>query len=410
MHILLVHQIFVTPEEGGGTRHYELARYLVDKGHRVTVVASDTDYLTGKKKGKKKETREGIEIIYASTFRAVHKSFFQRAISFLCFAASSFFNALKVQNVDLIWATSPPLFQAVTTLLIAKLMRKPLIFEVRDLWIDFAEELGIVKNRVVIRIIKYIERLLYRSSDRIIVNSPGFIPFISRYVDPAKINLIPNGVLTSDFDVAGLPQSDFRSRYSLENKFVAIYLGNLGVANDIETIIEAADHLRDNGDIVFVLMGGGIRQQEIKMQVSERRLQNVLVLDTRPKSEIPLILAQVDVCIATLKDIPLFRTTYPNKVFDYMAAERPTVLAIDGVIREVIESSEGGIYVAPGDDNELSEAVLRYYRNPELKRLHGKNAKKYVKRNFERETIADGLENILLDLNKNIGIEMGKSD
>jgi hypothetical protein len=140
MHILLIHQIFVTPEEGGGTRHFELARYLAGKGHKVTIIASDVDYLTGKHKSKKTETREGIRILYARTFRSVHKNFIYRAISFLSFMVSAFLKAMSTKDVDVVWGTSPPLFQSLSALMIAKLKGKPFVFEVRDLWVDFAEE------------------------------------------------------------------------------------------------------------------------------------------------------------------------------------------------------------------------------------------------------------------------------
>jgi glycosyltransferase involved in cell wall biosynthesis len=397
MRILLIHQVFVTPEEGGGTRHYELAKYLIKKGHRVSVIASDIDYLTGKKKEKDKETKDGIEIIYASTYQTLHKNFFYRALSFLSFSLSSFIKAFKVKNVDIIWGTSPPLFQALTSFLVSKIKKIPFVFEVRDLWVDFAEELGVVKNRFAIKCMKFLEKILYRSCCRVIVNSPGFIPFIEKHTSRDKIVLVPNGVITSEFNV-GVVQNSFRAHYSLNSKFISIYLGNIGVANDIETILRAAEQLREYKDIVFVIMGGGIKKEVFKNYIFQNKLSNVLLLDSQPKSKIPEILSDIDVCIATLKNIQLFKTTYPNKVFDYMAAGKPTILAIDGVIREVIELSSGGIYVCPGNSQEIVRAIFKYYKNPELKEEHGLNARDYVKKHFEREKITDELEKILLEI------------
>ena len=122
-----------------------------------------------------------------------------------------------------------------------------------------------------------------------------------------------------------------------------------------------------------------------------------------PKSEIPNVLADVDVGIASLKNIPMFTTTYPNKVFDYMAAQKPTILAIDGVIRDVIESSGGGTYVPPGDSAALSDVILKYHGNPQLIAEHGRNARRYVKEHFEREKIADKLELIMGSLSSHAG-------
>lgn len=386
------------PKEGGGTRHYELARYLVQNGHRVTVIASSIDYLTGMKKDKKRETCEGIEIVYSSAYQAVHKSFYHRAFSFISFAISSFIEAFKIKSVDVVWGTSPPLFQSVTTLLIAQLKRRPFVFEVRDLWVDFARELGIVNNGILIKCMKVLEKLLYRFSRKIIVNSPGFIPFIERYVQREKIFLVPNAVITSDFAVAETSQGNFRNQHNLNGKFVAMYLGNIGVANDIEAILNAAEHLKGYTDIVFILMGGGIKKDTLRDFIHKNNIANVLLLDSQPKSKVPKILADADVCIATLKDIPLFRTTYPNKVFDYMAAGKPTILAIDGVIRDVIDKSSGGIYVGPGNSHEMAQAILTYYNNPGLKRKQGENAKIYVKNHFEREKVAKDLEKLFKSL------------
>ncbi len=398
MHILLIHQIFVTPNEGGGTRHYELARYLVQKGHRVSVIASSIDYLTGMKKDKKRETREGVEIVYASAYQSLHKSFFHRAFSFISFALSSFLEAFRIKNVDVVWGTSPPLFQSLTTLLIAQLKRRPFVFEVRDLWVDFARELGVVNNGFLVQCMKVMEKLLYRFSRKIIVNSPGFIPFIERYVQREKIFLVPNAVITNDFAVKETLQGNFRNQHNLNGKFIAMYLGNIGVANDIEVIISAAVHLRKYIDIIFILMGGGIKKYTFSDFIHNNNIKNILLLDSQPKSEVPKILADADVCIATLKDIPLFRTTYPNKVFDYMAAGKPTILAIDGVIRDVIEKSSGGICVKPGNSHEIAQAILAYYQDTTLRKKHGENARTYVKAHFEREKVAEELETLFKGL------------
>jgi glycosyltransferase involved in cell wall biosynthesis len=398
MHILLIHEIFVTPDEGGGTRHYELAKYLVEMGNKVTVIASDVDYLSGKKRYKRREIREGIEIIYSSTLFSVHKNFIYRALSFLSFSITSFFDALRIKNVDIVWGTSPPLFQAITAMIVAFLKRRPFIYEVRDLWIDFAKELNIVNDSLILNILKIFEGLLYKRAKKVIVNSPGFIPFIESKIKKDKIILIPNGVISKDFEVEDKKVIDFRKNLGLNDKFVIMYTGNIGVANDIECIIKSADLLRNYKDIIFLLIGGGIKKSEYVRYVKENNIDNIIFLDSFPKKEMPVVISSADVCIATLKDIPLFRTVYPNKVFDYMASGKPTILSIDGVIREVIEKAEGGIFVPPSDSKKLAEAVLFYYNNRDKIIIHGKNARNYVKKYFEREKIAKALEKYLKEI------------
>lgn len=386
--ILLIHQIFVTPDEPGGTRHYELAKSLVQQGYSVSVVASRIDYLSGKKKDKKYEIREGIEIFYCAAFQSVHSSIFFRALSFLSFSISSFWTALTVRKIDIVWGTSPPIFQAITGFIVAKIRRKKFYYEVRDLWVDFARELGVVKNPLLITPIKICEKILYRFSYKIIVNSPGFIPHIEKHVPIEKIVTVPNGVVTKDFQV--LKKGSLLRDSGIKQKFIAIYLGNLGIANDIENII-AAGKLLHQKDIAIVLMGGGIRFASLQEQIKRQELTNVYLLRPQTKSTIPIVLSEVNVGIATLKDISLFNTTYPNKVFDYMAAKVPTILAIDGAIRQVIELADGGMFVPPGNSEKLAQAILYYYQNPDIGKKQGENALAYVKQHFERDKIAQHL-------------------
>ncbi|MCP4049312.1 MAG: glycosyltransferase family 4 protein [bacterium] len=394
MHILLIHQIFVTPDEGGGTRHYELAKYLVGFGHKITVIASDTDYLSGNKKPLKKEQRDGMDIIYAKTYQAVHKNIFHRALAFLSFSFSSFMEAGKVKNVDVVYATSPPLFQAVSGYFTAVIKRAKFVFEVRDLWVDFANELGLVKNRFIIRFFKTIEKILYRRAAGIIVNSPGFIPFINQYVEDEKIILIPNGVDISDFNNMK-SQKEMKKKSGCIDRFIVMYTGNLGVANDIETILKAAVSLKEHKDIQLVFIGGGMKKDFLKEKCISQNIDNVKFIDAVPKSQMPDILSAADVCLATLKDIKLFSTVYPNKVFDYMAAGKPVILAIDGVIKEVIEKSGGGIAVKPGDEKDIAAAILTYYNDRSKLTEHGMKVKKFVAENFERKSIAVDLEKSL---------------
>ncbi len=398
MHILLIHEIFVTPDEGGGTRHYELAKYLIQMGHKVTVIASDVDYLSGQKRLKRRENRDGIDIVYSWTLPSVHKSFVHRALAFISFSISSFFDALSIRDVDLVWGTSPPLFQALTAMIVAFFKRKPFIFEVRDLWLDFAKELKVVNNRLVLSFLKKLETILYKRATKIIVNSPGFIPFIEKTVNKDKIILIPNGVITKEFEVEKERRESFRKDLGLEHKFIAMYVGNVGLANDIDCIINSAELLRNYTDIKFLIVGGGIKKKELIEYAKQKNLDNVIFLDPFPKREIPVVISSADVCLATLKNTPLLKTVYPNKVFDYMASGKPTILAIDGVIREVAEKAEGGIFVPPGDSSRLADAVLTYYNNRELIKIHGENAKDYVKKHFEREEIAKELERCLEEL------------
>ncbi len=400
MHILLIHQAFVSPSEGGGTRHYELARYVVSKGHQFTVVASDVSYFTGKRitndscTGYKSE-KDDIPILRCYTVPTLHRSYLWRVISFFSFMLTSTWTALRVGKVDIVIGTSPPIFQAFSTWMVALMKRCPFLLEIRDLWPAFAIDIGILKNRVLIALSRYLERFLYSRAKHIIVNSPAYRDYLLEMgLHEDKVSVVPNGVDVSMFnpDFTG---DDVRKQYGLEGKFIVTYAGALGLANDIDTILHAAKRLQDCPEIHFVLAGDGKESARLKSLASQLELRNVTFTDNVPKKDIPDILAASDVCLATLKDIPMFRTTYPNKVFDYMAAGRPTLLAIDGVIRDVIESAHGGVFVKPGDPEELASKILELSSNPSLVEEMGRLARSYAEKHFDRQDQARKFLNVL---------------
>jgi len=216
------------------------------------------------------------------------------------------------------------------------------------------------------------------------VNSPAYRDYlINKGLPKDKISLIPNGVDPDMFR----PDDDgkrIRLELGLDGQFVVTYTGALGLANDIPTILRAAARLRDRTDVRFLLVGDGKERKKLESLAGEWNLANVLFIGSRPKSEMPEVLAASDACIAILQNIPMFRLTYPNKVFDYMAAARPTILAIDGVIRDVIEKSGGGIFVPPGDDAALAAAILRLHSDQPAARTMGMNARAYVAEHLNR--------------------------
>lgn len=398
MHILLIHQAFVSNQEPGGTRHYELSRYLVERGHRLTIIASTVSYLTAQPLPAARghwlvrEQLNGIELWRTWAYGALHHSFFTRLLSFLSFMISSFLCALWVRRLDVVWATSPPIFQAFTAYLVARLRDIPIVFEVRDLWPDVAIEMGVLRNSLLIQVSRWLERFLYRHADQIIVNSPGFIPHLCHCgVAEEKICLVPNGVEVSMSNPLDRGEA-IRQNFGLVGKFIALYAGAHGLANGLDTVLLAAKLLEAYPEITLVLVGDGKERPNLIRQAEELELLNVRLLPAQPKVSMPAFLAAADVCIASLKAIPMFATTYPNKVFDYMAAGRPTIVAIGGPIREVIEAAHGGIFVQPGSPQALAEAVLAYYQHPDLRHRHGHNARLYVASHFERQEQALKLE------------------
>jgi glycosyltransferase involved in cell wall biosynthesis len=402
VHILLIHQAFAALDEPGGTRHHELARFLADQGHRVTVIASPVSYLTGNmgiSSGNATPNTQisgHITILRAYTYAALHRSFVHRVFSFISFMASSFWMGLKVRSVDLVWGTSPPIFQGVTAWALARLKRVPFLFEVRDLWPAFAIQVGVLHNPLLVRASLWLERFLYRRADRLMVNSPGFIEHVHRR-GARQVTLIPNGADTRMFDPAA-DGAAFRSAHGLEGKFVVLYAGAHGMSNDLGVVLEAADRIRNRPEIAIVLLGDGKDKPALQRRAAALNLPNVHFVASIPKTEMPTALAAANACLAILKPIPLYATVYPNKVFDYMAAGRAVILAIDGVIREVIESSQAGIFVPPGDPAALAEAIGCLADDPARAITMGMRGRQQVEARFDRAALAAQLEQLMQEL------------
>jgi glycosyltransferase involved in cell wall biosynthesis len=391
MHILIIHQAFASLDEPGGTRHHEFARLLASRGHKVTVIASPVNYITGGHTNRPSAEIEGVAILRAAVYDAHHKSFVHRMLAFFSFMFSSFWIGLGVANVDLVWGTSPPIFQGVTAWALARLKGAKFLFEVRDLWPRFAIAVGVLTSPLLIALSEWLERFLYRHADRVVINSPGFLDHVSGR-GAKRVELIPNGADPAMFDPNAGGES-FRKANQLEGKFIALYAGAHGMSNDLGVVLDSARLLSDSKSIHFVFLGDGKEKSALMAQAKD--LENVTFLPSVPKAEMASALARADACIAILKPLEEYKTTYPNKVFDYMAAGRPVALAIDGVIREVVEAANCGIFAAPGNAAQLADAIRNLAANPEESRRMGIRGRKYLEEHFSRAVIGEKLVNLL---------------
>ncbi|MGA1794853.1 MAG: glycosyltransferase family 4 protein [bacterium] len=390
MRVLLIHQAFACLQEAGGTRHFEFARHLAEKGHEVVIVAGTVSYLTGRRMGTGRDPNtgggvRGMRVVRALSLPCLRRGYVWRVFAFACFMITSLIAGLRQGHVDLVMGTTPPIFQAGTAWVASLCHRSPFLLEVRDLWPDFAVDIGILKNPLLIKAARWFERFLYNRATHIMVNSPAYKGHIVKKGVPAtKITLIANGADTSMFE----PHADgrgIREHLGLKGRFVVTYAGALGMANDIDTILRAAGRLLEEPDIRFLIVGDGRDRDRLEGEAARRGLCNVTFAGFYPKEAMGEVLAASDACVATLRDIPMFRTTYPNKVFDYMAAARPVILCIDGVIRSLMEEARAGICVHPGDDAGLASAIRRIARDPERAAAMGRAGRRFVEKHFNRK-------------------------
>lgn len=397
MHVLLIHQAFASITEAGGTRHYEMAEYLVGQGHEVTIISSRINYLTGKNitTDYKQSLLDGkLNIIRTYTYPAFHKSFVHRVFGFFSFMASSFWAGMRVKKVDLIWGTSPPIFQGFTAWLISSLRQKPFLFEVRDLWPAFAIAVGVLKNKTIIRMSEWLERFLYKRANIVVVNSPGYLEHIE-IRGAKKTALVPNGADVSMFDqCTDIPEPLER----LNGKFVVLYAGAHGMSNDLGVLLDVAEKIKETKNIHFVFVGDGKEKQNLVIKTKQKGLDNVTWVGSVPKDKVAAYLKNADIGVAILKPIEMYKLTYPNKVFDYMAAALPVLLVIDGVVRKVVEEADAGIFAQPGNADDIAEKIITMYKNQEKLNQYAKNGKRYIKEKFSREIFSQSFLQIMEEL------------
>ena len=397
MRILLVHQNYVDHRHPGGTRHLDFAKHFGENGHQTTIVASTVDYLTGTEIANDESPPfEGVTVRRAYALPSVQKGLLWRAVSFISFVPFSFLKALRSERPNVVLGTSPPLFQLPSPWLVAKIRRAPFVLEILDLWPEFAIGMGVLKNPVLIKIARWVEHFFYHAAAHLVVNSPAFKEYLIEHGIPEdKITVVPMGVELDFFD----PQHDgaeFKRSLGLEGKFVVTYAGALGQANDLDTIIDAANELKDEPQIHFLFAGDGNQRSHLQSRVESLGLKNVSFGGFFPKQKMKDVLAASDACVATLRDIPEFRTPYPNKVFDYMAAGKPIILGIAGAIQEVVENAQAGICIAPGDALGLADSALRLFNDRSLAESFGESGRQFVETKFSSRIQAAKFEAVLV--------------
>jgi glycosyltransferase involved in cell wall biosynthesis len=396
MHILIIHQFFLGAGDPGGSRFNEMARIWREQGHEVTVVAGMVHYQTGRKpehyRGRwivDERLPDGVRVRRTHVSESYNRSFLGRLWGYLSFMLSATHAGVTASRPDVVIASSPPLFAGLSGWVVARRWRVAFVFEVRDLWPESAIDTGVLTNPLLIRLSYRLEHFLYRVAERVNVLTPAFSRALieRKGVAPDKLLFIPNGA-DADSMRPGPKMNWVRERFGLGDRFVVAYLGALGVANHLEQLIEAATLLRDCPQFVFLIVGDGMRRAALEEMVRMRGLANVLIIGSVPKDQAADICNAADVCAAVLKRVDTFKTVYPNKVFDYMACQRPVLIAIDGVARELVEQAGAGVYVEPENALALAGALERMERDPESLRAMGESGRRYVESHFARESLA----------------------
>jgi glycosyltransferase involved in cell wall biosynthesis len=399
MNILLIHQYFLEENEAGGSRFNEMTKIWVEQGHQVTVLAGMMHYGGSKKrvgyKGKfivhKKQGHISVWRCHVS--ERYNASFSGRMWAYFSFVFSSVFAGwFKLKGkFDIIIVTSPPLFVGITAYLLSKTRNIPFIFEVRDLWPESAIDTGILKSNLLIKMAYKFETFIYKKARLINVLTPAFRTKLinEKNVPTEKIIFIPNAAdfSLSDELLQNFDRGSFREEKGYSDKFIITYVGAHGVANHLQQIIEAAQLLKDT-NVHFLLIGQGMEKDRLKQLAENQHCDKVSFLEPVPKKEVLKYILASEMGTSVLKKADTFKTIYSNKTFDYMSCQRPILMAIDGVSRELLENADAGIFVEPENPEDFAAKIRLYLRNPFMLKEQGMNGYEYAKKHFDRDLLA----------------------
>jgi glycosyltransferase involved in cell wall biosynthesis len=399
--ILFISHYFPPEVNAPANRTYEHARRWAADGHEVTVITGVPNHPRGvlfpgyKNRLLQEEWVDGIRVVRTWMYLTANEGFLRRTFNYALFAVAAILSSFVAARPDVVVATSPQLFCGIAGAVIARLKRRPFVLEVRDLWPESVVQLGQIRGERLVRLLEAIETRLYRSATGIVVNAHPFVEHIAaRGVSRERIAVVYNGIDVTMFQPRP-PDSELLRAHGMDGRFVAAYIGTLGLAHGLMTVVEAAELLRDRPEIVFLLLGDGADRARLEAEVSRRGLSNVRLLGMRPRAEIPRWIASVNVTLVLLRDLPVFETVIPSKIFEFLAQERPVILAARGEIRRLVEEAKAGLVIEPENASELAAAVLEVRERPDEAQTRARAGREWVEASFDRDTLARGMATFL---------------
>jgi putative colanic acid biosynthesis glycosyltransferase WcaI len=401
MRILFLTENWPPETNAAATRVYERAVYWVRWGHEVTILTTAPNFPEGKlfsgyrNDWYRREIVDGISVIRVKTFIAANRGTLWRTLDFMSFMVSAFVTGLFQKRPDVVMATSPQFFTAVGGWALAAARRLPFVFELGDLWPRSIVAVGAMRQSRVIAALEALELFLYRRARAVVALTDAFkANLVARGIAPDKIVVVRNGVDLSRYT----PRERDREQpvaVRLEGKFVIGYVGTHGMAHDLGRVLDAAELLRDEQRIVFLLVGAGAERDALIADAKRRALDNVLFLSMQPKEAMPSIWSICDVALVHLKDSPAFAEVIPSKIFEAMAMGLPILLvAPAGEASQIIAEDGAGIWCPAGDPAALAAAAIQLMLDDDLCRNLAYQSQAAARKHTREEQAALVLDNL----------------
>lgn len=396
---------YFPPEIGAPqARMFELAKRLTDGGDAVTVLTAFPNYPTGivhegyRGRFAMEERLDGVRVVRRWVFaRPNAGGLFSRMFNWLSFVLTSLTAARTVGPVDAIYVQTPPLPIGLSVLMYSRLKRAPFVLNVSDIWPESAIQLGMLRNRLAIRMAEWLEMHLYRRAARVAVPTPGMLERLAaRGVPRSKLVLLTNGVDTKTFQPLPADPQLARS-LGLDGHLVFLYAGTHGLSQGLEVILDAA-RLTQDPNILYVLAGEGADKASLVARAEAEHIANVRFLPNQPKATMPALLNLAYAGIVSLKPLDVFRNALPSKMFESMAVAQPVVAALSGEGAELVNVAGCGIVTPPGDATALRDAVVELAADPQRAHAMGLRGREYVDEHYNRDRIAVRLRRLLLEV------------
>jgi len=399
MNILILSQEYVPEEVSSAIVTQELAEDLARHGNEVSVVTRAPNYPLGRvfpgyhNKLYQVENINGVQVHRVWSYITPSKGFWQRILSFGTYSADAFLGGLLVQKPDLLVCYSPPLPLGVTGWLLSCVWRIPWVLRVEDLYPEAAVAAGVLTSQRAVQFFNWLANFLYQHSSQISVITEGFRRCLLQKNVPDELITINSCWADPDFVTPQLKENAFRLAHGLSRKFVVMYAGALGLTSALEDVLEAAFILKSHPDIMFVIVGEGIKKVWIQQYIEQNCLSNVKVLPFQPRADFPQMMAAADVNLVTLNQA-FSEFSLPHKVFDIMASNRPIlgVAPLGCDLAKLIQDNNCGLVVAPQKSMELAQTILKMMDDPDSLVEMGKHGRALLLSTYARNICIDGYE------------------
>jgi len=396
MNIWIFNHHALTPDMSGGTRHYDFAKELVKRGHSVTIVASSFHYSkykemkVYKEKDYLKEELDGVKFIWIQT-PPYFSNGMSRVKNMLSYSHKvwKIIPRLNLETPDVIIGSSVHLFAVYTAYKLAKKYKVPFIMEVRDIWPQTLIDMGVSKYHPFVLLLGVLEKFLYKRADKIISNLPYAFEHIRNFTDEKKVEWISNGVDLSNNKYVEKEET---------KKFIVSYTGSIGIANNLQILINLAERLKAQKDIYFRIIGEGGEKKKLQNLVQAKKINNIIIENAVKKADVVTILKESDVLFLSLKDSPLYKFGISlNKLFDYMAAGRVVVFSGNPKNNPLYEADSGYV-IEPDNIDKLETVILKIYDLSQSERnKQGAKIRKYVEEYYSIDVLTNKLETLLLN-------------